>query len=107
MVKAAKGTATRVEKQSTGKGAPPEACPPLTLEVALAARSTLREGDPVAAQVRGKEVRLLSRGQIVARVDDEAFVRTIRKCIREGGRYEGLVGAVAGDGAVILLEGRS
>lgn len=107
MVKAAKGTPTGIGRQPGGSGAPPEACPSLTFEIGLATGSTLRAGDPVAARVRGKDIQLMSRGRVVAGVDDEAIVRTIRSCIRAGGRYEGQVVAVAEDGAVILLEGRN
>ncbi|MCY3881546.1 MAG: hypothetical protein OXG61_05450 [Chloroflexi bacterium] len=105
MVKAAKGEKTQIGKQSTGQGAPPEACRPLNFEVSIAQGPALAEGDQVSAQLRRGRVRVLHQGQIVAWVDDEAIVRAVKDCTEAGGRYEGKVGAVGADGVVIVLEG--
>ena len=90
----------------SGPPTPREVCPSLMLEVDIGAGVSLREGDPISAQVLGGRVRLLFRGQVVAWVDDETTVRTIKRCQESGGRYEGQVGADATGVAVILLERR-
>lgn len=105
MVKAPKGTITRVGRQPTGQSAPREACPPLEFEVAVASGASVREGDPVSAQLRDGRVRLICEGQTVAWVDNRATMQSVTDCQEAGGRYEGRVGAVGADGAVILLEG--
>ncbi len=105
MVKVPNRMATAVEPQPLGPPPSHEACPPLTLEIAIATGVSVHDRDSVSAQLRGARVRLLSRGQILAWVDDEAAVRTIKQCYESGGRYEGHVAAVAADRAVIVLEG--
>ena len=106
MVKVPNRPPTPTKPRSSGVQPPPEVCPSLTVEVALATGASVHDGDPVAIQLRGNRVRLLCRGQIVAWVDDETTVRMARQCQEAGGRYEGQVAAVAAGRAVILLDGR-
>lgn len=105
MVKVPNRPPTPAEPRPSGPP-PPEACPSLVLEVDLGADVSVRKGEPISVQVRGGLVRCLSRGQIVAWVDDETTVKSITKCQEAGGKYEGHVDAVADGVAVILLESR-
>ena len=81
-------------------------CPPLEVTVSLAAGASPKKGESVTAHPRPEGVRLLSRGQIVAYVEDEATVQTITACHEAGVRYQGPVDEVSAGRAVILLAGR-
>ena len=104
MVKVPNRPPTPVEPGPSGFEPPPAVCPSLTIEVAIDTGASVRNGDPVSAQLRGGRVRLLSRGQVVAWVDDETTVGTIKQCHEAGGRYRGQVAAVSAGRVVILLE---
>ena len=108
MVKVPNRPPTPVEPRPSGVsgGLPLDVCPSLELEVALVEGADLRVGDAVSAHLRSGIVQLLCRGQIVARVEDEATVRKIRQCDEAGGLYEGQVIAAPDGQAVILLEDR-
>ena len=104
MVKVPNRPPTPVEPGPSGPEPPPELCPPLEVEVAIAPGASVHNGDPVSAQLRQERVRLLSRGQVVAWLDDETTVGTIKQCHEAGGRYRGQVAAVSAGRVVILLE---
>ena len=95
MVKVPNRPPTPAEPRSSGKQPQPEVRPSLTVEVALVAGSSVHDRDPVSAQVRGEQVRLLCRGQVVGEEPVPAAVRD---------PDESSVGPDAARGEVALVE---